>query len=64
MNRASPHTEQPHSGQSPSRTSGQLPESECICSNERSSLHPVQYLVSWVILMTSSVRCNTGLAAA
>jgi hypothetical protein len=24
----------------------------------------VQYLVSWVILMTSSVRCNTGLAAA
>jgi uroporphyrinogen decarboxylase len=59
MNRASPQTEQPHSGQSPSGTSGQLAASPCICSNGRSSSHPVQYLVTCVILATSWVRYNT-----
>ena len=44
MNRASPHTEQPHSGHSPSGTSGQPTGDACICSNSRSPLHPVQYL--------------------
>jgi hypothetical protein len=50
INKASPHTGQPHSGQSPSATSGQPPGSACICSKGRSSLHPVQYLVSCVTL--------------
>jgi len=63
MNKASPHVEQPHSGQSPSGTSGQLAGSACICSNGRSSPHPVQYLVSWIILATSSAQCNMDLAA-
>jgi hypothetical protein len=57
MNRASPHIEQPHSGQSPSGTSGQLAASACSCSNSCSSPHPVQYLV---IVATSSVRRNRG----
>src|SRR5580658_9556324 len=60
MNRASPHRQQPHSGQSPSATSGQLAGSACNCSNGRSSPHSVQYLVSWLIPATSSVRCNTN----
>jgi hypothetical protein len=55
MNRASPHAEQPHSGQSPSGTSGQLAASACSCSNGCGSPHPVQYLV---ILATSSVLGN------
>src|SRR6516162_5178164 len=59
MNRASPHTKQPHSGHSPSGTSGQPAASACNCSNGRSSPHPVQYLVTCVILATSSVRSNT-----
>jgi len=62
MNKASPHTEQPHSGHSPSGESGQPAGSACICSNRRSSLHPVQYLVRWVIVATSSIRRNPGLA--
>ena len=60
MNKASPHAEQPHSGHSPSWASGQPAGSACICSNSRSSLHPVQYLVRWVIVATSSVRRNPG----
>jgi hypothetical protein len=46
---------QPHSGQSPSGTSGQPAASACNCSNGRSPPHPVQYLVTCVILATSSV---------
>jgi hypothetical protein len=61
MNKASPHTGQPHSGQSPSGTSGQLATSACSCPNGRSSPHPVQYLLSCVIVATSSVRCNADL---
>ena len=58
MNKASPHTAQPHSGHSPSATSGQLADSPCSCSKGCSALHPLQYIVSWIILATSSVRCN------
>ncbi len=60
MNKASPHCEQPHSGHTPSATSGQLPGSACICSNVRSAVQLAQNLVSWVILATSSRRCDTG----
>ena len=67
MNRASPHMEQPHSGQSPSGTSGQPPASACNCSNGLSPPHPVQYLVTCVILATSSVwylqRMKIGVGA-
>jgi hypothetical protein len=55
MIRASPQPAQPHSGQSPSGTSGQLARSAWNCSNTRSSLHPEQYLVNCIILATSSV---------
>ena len=60
MNKASPHCEQPHSGHRPSATSGQLCGPACICSNVCSALQLPQYLVSWVIVATSSVRCKTG----
>jgi len=62
MSRASPHTVQAHSGQSPSRTSGQLPGSAWNCSKPRSSLHAVQYRVRCVILATSSLRFSTDCA--
>ena len=62
MKKASPHIRQPHSGQSPSATSGQLAGSGCSCSKGRSSLHPEQYLVSWVIgdLLDAVQRGRTG----
>jgi hypothetical protein len=59
--RASPHTAQAHSWQSPSGTSGQLAGSAWNCSKSRSSLHPVQYLLRYVIVATSSLRCIKGL---
>src|SRR5208282_4398224 len=60
MMRASPHTVQPHSWQSPSGASGQLAVSAWNCSNSRSWLHPAQYLLRCVILATSSLRCIKG----
>ena len=60
MMRASPHSVQPHSWQSPSGASGQLAGSAWNCSNSRSSLQPLQYLLRCVILATSSWRCIIG----